>query len=112
MTGAVNNGTTQIDMKAEKVMTAIVRFAGWIAFLFAAGGVYDVGTYLWRQRDDLNNVGGVQNKLVLIGILLLIGTVLCLYKERIGPWLCSDPGRKKRVRPSQNTGGTEKDADA
>lgn len=86
-------------MKAEKIMIHIVRLAAGIAFFLAAGGILDIGIFLWRQRQDFSNlgVGGLGNSCVLVGVLLVTGTLLWRNSKRLGPWLCSEPARKRRV---------------
>ena len=82
-------------------MTLIVRFGACIAFFLAAGGVFDILIFLWRQRNDFSavGVGGVGNSAVLIGILGVVGYLLWKYSHRLGPWLCSEPMRKRRAPP-------------
>ncbi|HEY2574651.1 MAG TPA: hypothetical protein VGH65_11295 [Verrucomicrobiaceae bacterium] len=80
-------------------MILIVRFGAGIAFFLAAGGVVDILLFLWRQRSDFSNVGvgGLGNSVILIGVLSLIGYLLWKNSKRLGPWLCSEPGRKRRA---------------
>lgn len=90
----------KVDRSADKAMVWIVRIAGGIALLLAAGGVLDVALFLWRQHGDTTDTAGIGNKVVLICILAGIGLGLCLFSPRIGPWLVSD-GKLRATRTSK-----------
>ena len=86
-------------MNTDKTMIQIIRGAGVLTLLLAAKGVYDAALYLWQHRQDLHDVGGIGKQAAYVGMLTLVGVLLWTFSKRLGPWLCSGPGPRRRPAP-------------